>query len=86
MFEYLASKENFDATHHLLGETTYVLALYRTIQFSHSLDLSAFPQSLVKMSPGGMATKAFKILGGMTRDPEIVESGNLLIIQLIYRN
>jgi hypothetical protein len=60
-----------------MGEATYVLSWYRTIQFSHEVDLSGFPESLVKMSPAGLATKAFKLLSAMTRDPDIVESGNI---------
>ncbi len=73
--EYFNSTDNFDATHHLMGEATYVLSWYRTIQFSHSIDLSAFPESLIKMSPAGLATKAFKTLGGITRDPDIANAG-----------
>lgn len=64
-----------------MGEATYVLCWYRTIQFSHKIDLSAFPQSLVKMSPAGIATKAFKTLGGMSRDPDFTNSGNINMIK-----
>lgn len=75
VFQYFESNDNFDATHHLLGEATYVLSWYRGIQFSHSIDLSSLPEALVKMSPAGIATKAFKTLGGMTRDPDVGNSG-----------
>jgi hypothetical protein len=75
VFKFFDEKDNFDSSHHLLGEATYVFSLYRSVQHSEKLDLTPFPEALRLMSPIGLATKGYKILCGLTRDLEIGTSG-----------
>jgi len=80
VFRFFDEKDNFDSSHHLLADATYVFSLYRSVQFQNHLDLSKFPDTMRRMSPVGLATKGYKLLCGLTRDIDIGNSGNTYVL------
>lgn len=59
-----------------MAECDYVLSLYRTVSINQTLEFPAeIPEMLCVMTPAGLAVKGFKLLGGLSREVEITNSG-----------
>ena len=83
IFEYRRSPEVFDVGHHILGEAYFYLAEMKLLEADCNLDFSEIPKYLRYITPVGLASKGYKILAGVARNPQPTESGET-VVQDVY--